>query len=301
MRVLKASLVAAAVLTGMTMWANRSFWVDAYSGEREPTDLTIGALDLSFRADSSGPSPFRLEEVPNTRHVFLPAVGLESAPSSQVTVQGGGAQLKGLITGPEGPLQGAEVVIQRFTNDGAAVVRTQTNAEGRWRVRNVHGGRFRVRAFVPGQFGSSGSEVFFLADGETRTHNVNLARPSEVPIVRGIPFGDAFVGGQGTAIVFVANRIVDELGKTHQVAGAGVNVTLLVDGVAVVLTSSPTAVTDGEGYATFSFSCAAGSTGQAIAQINDISHAVSVTPCQIPPEPVAPPAPEQPDQEEPAE
>lgn len=290
MRVVKASFVALAAVTGMTMWANRSFWIDAYSGDREPTDLTIGALDLSFRADGSGPSPFQLAEATDTRHLFLPVVGVPPAPTAKVTVQGGDAELKGIITGPAGPLPGAEVVIQRFTNEGAAVVRTQTNAEGRWRVRDVQGGRFRVRAFVPGQFGSSGSEVFFLRDGETRSHNVNLASPSDVPIVRGIPFGEAFVGGQGTAIVFVAHRVVDDAGRTQQVAAAGVDVTLLVDGVSVVLTSSPTAVTDSGGYATFSFSCAGVSTGQAVAQINDSALAISITACQAAPEP--PPVPE---------
>lgn len=288
MRVLKGSLAAVVVLTGVMIWLNRSFWIDAYSGDREPIDLTIGALDLSFRADTSGPSPFELQDAPNTLYVALPAVGIEAAPVPKVTVQGGSAQLKGLISGPTGPLQGAEVVIQRFTTDGAAVVRTQTNAEGRWRVRNMHGGRFRVRAYVPGQFGSSGSEVFFLKDGEIKTHNVNLAGPSDAPIVTGLAFGEAFVGGQGTALVFVANRVIDDLGRTQQVPSAGIQVTLIVDGLSVVLTSSATATTDLQGYATFRFSCAVQTAGQATALINDTAYPVTTTPCQAAPAPIDP-------------
>ncbi len=126
------------------IWVNRSFWVDAYSGDREPVDLTISSLDLSFRADGAGESPFQLQAVPNTRSFELQVLGTTQTPDERVTVKGGDAKLAGIITGPSGPLEGAEVVIQRFTSDGAAIVRTRTNAEGRWQVSGVHGGRFRV-------------------------------------------------------------------------------------------------------------------------------------------------------------
>ena len=269
-------------LAGLVIWANRSFWVDAYLGEREPVDLTIGSLDLSFRADAAGPSPFQLQDVPNTRHVELQVLGTTQTRGERVTVKGGNSKLAGIITGPSGPLEGAEVVVQRFTNAGAAVVRTKTNSEGRWQVSGVHGGRFRVRAFVPGRFASAGSEVFFLAGGETKRHNVNLAKPTEEPIVRGIVIGDAHVGGAGSAMVFVANREIDDDGKIRQVAAAGVEVSLLVDGVAVILTSPELTATGPYGFARFAFDCPGESTGDVQAIVAGKSYPVHITPCVDP-------------------
>jgi hypothetical protein len=278
-RVLKGSLAAAMALAGLMIWANRSFWIDAYSGEREPVDLTIGSLDLSFRADAAGPSPFQVEEVPNTRSVELQVLGSTQTPDEQVTVKGGGAKLAGIITGPSGPLEGAEVVVQRFTNAGAGVVRTQTNSEGRWQVSGVHGGRFRVRAFVPGRYASAGSEVFFLSDGQTKRHNVNLAKPDEESIVRGIVIGNAHVGGTGSTMVFVANREIDDDGKTRQVAASGVEVSLVVRGAAVILTSPESITTGLTGFARFAFDCPGESTGDAQAIVAGKSYPVRITPC----------------------
>jgi hypothetical protein len=269
----------------MMVWVNRSYWVDAYSGDREPVDLTISSLDLSMRLNEAGDSPFQLEDAPNTRSVELEVLGSSQTPNESVTVKGGTAKLAGIIRGPSGPLEGAEVLIQRFTNAGAAVVRTQTNAEGRWQVSGVHGGRYRVRAFVPGRFASAGSEVFFLSDGDTKHHNVDLASPNEEPIVRGIVIGDAHVGGSGTAMVFVANREIDDDGKTRQVASAGVEVTLLVEVPAVVLTSPESIATGSNGFASFAFDCPGPSTGDAQALVLGKTYPVKITPCVDPGEP----------------
>lgn len=261
-------------------WVNRSFWADAYFGEREPVDLTIEAIDVSFRAQTSGPSPYRLQEVPNTRHEVLPVVA-PKPESSKVTVHGGTSELTGFITGPEGPLQGAEVVVQRFTKDGAAVVRTQTNSSGLWRITEILGGRYRVRAYVPSRFGSSGSEVFFLNEGETRSHNVNLSDPSDEPVVSGLVDGKGFVGSGAQAMVFVAIREVDEDGKTRQVAAQGFEVELVLDGVSAVMTSGPTARTGPGGLARFTYDCIEIWNGSATAVVLGRSYQVAVTPCEI--------------------
>src|SRR5437899_6439356 len=83
----------------------------------------------------------------NFEDIALPGVG-GTTTTEAPRVGPGPATIVGRVDGPDGPVPGAIVELDRWTGDRFASVQVPTAADGTWNVQHVLGGRYRVRAWL---------------------------------------------------------------------------------------------------------------------------------------------------------
>lgn len=280
---------------GLGAAAVASQWDLVTSAYAEPAapaaEVAFGGLDLAVELTPVEPSPFWFAPAPDTRDVPIGlAYEVAEADPAPPLLTGGTALLKGTVTGPEGPLPGVVVRIERHTRHGMAATDVGTDGLGRWKVDGLAGGRYRVRAWVPGVATMADSAVFFLEEGEPRSLTFTLEPVDPTPRLRFDHRGEIQVGGTGTVAVSVTTRSVDQDGFVVVSGVAGAVVTLEVSGPATVASSPATA--DGDGVARFVVACTGpGSASATIthqAQSLPVTLPLCVAPPPPPPDPTAP-------------
>ncbi len=109
-------------------------------------------------------APIRVPEpMPDTRSVTLGVVDGAAPPAYPVSVTGGEATLTGQVVGPSGAVADATVLLERFVGERSGRLEVQTDSSGAWSARNVHGGRYRIRAWRSPDLGMTESIVTFVA------------------------------------------------------------------------------------------------------------------------------------------
>ena len=169
MRLVKA-LLFIAIVAGLSMlWSSRDYVIEAYQERPAGEQVTLSGVDLAITRSTIGQSPYVVPAAPDSRGEPVPALAFSDVEGEfpEVVMAGGTARLSGLVTGPDGPVVGATVEIQRHTTDGVAMRRLSTGQTGEWSAPNLLGGRYRVRAWVSGMLAMGGSEVVYLAEDDT--------------------------------------------------------------------------------------------------------------------------------------
>lgn len=111
---------------------------------------------------------------PDTRTVTLqPVVGKrkkgEKEPDPNVPtlpMDGGELKLTGTVIGPEGPVEGARVRVERYAGTEFGQRDVTTNKDGRYEVPELPGGRLRVRAWKESLATTESQLAFAPATGE---------------------------------------------------------------------------------------------------------------------------------------
>ena len=166
----------------------------------------------------------------------------------------GDAFLSGTVTGPNGPVDGATVHVERLV--GKAVASTDvTTVAGSWQLPSILGGSYRVRAFKSPDLAQSDVQVFFLAANERKQVDFKLAAAGGDRITAAINPNPPRVDQPASLLITVGVGRVDDQGRPAITPRPGVAVTLS-PGSGYVLMSSPVAVTDGNGNAAWSLRCA---------------------------------------------
>jgi hypothetical protein len=102
---------------------------------------------------------------PDTRGVRLsPVVARPKGGVPALPVYGGSASIGGQVVGPDGPVGGATVKLERWVGGRSGSVTLSASGDGRFGARNLLGGRYRVRAWLEPSLTATQSEVVFLAD-----------------------------------------------------------------------------------------------------------------------------------------
>src|SRR5687768_15599325 len=129
---------------------------DPFAALRErPNEPTVEPLDLDT-------------DLPDTRGVDLAGVNAFPTGPIEIPVRGGDSTLEGTITGPDGPVPGAQVLLERFVGEHSGALEVVSRPDGTWRARDIHGGRYRVRAWQAPRLGMTESHVLFIpADAVT--------------------------------------------------------------------------------------------------------------------------------------
>lgn len=226
MRLLKF-VVFLAIAAGMfSLWQQRESVVSAYRDDPTATELRLDGLDVAFDATPIAESPHALSVAPDARRIRLSTVEtvpppLEDEPDLP-SMGGGRARVDGVVTGPEGPVAGAVVRIQRHTFEGVVEEEVVTDAAGAWSVRGLRGGRYSVRAFVPNSLTSGTPSLFFLEDADKGALNLELVaaptgRDAEVvgpthivpaePAVVSITLGRWIVDAEGRLVRLPASAV----------------------------------------------------------------------------------------------
>lgn len=290
MRVLKLAGLALIVFALVSMWQRREWVTSAYLDDPEPIGFVAGGVDLSFEQAALGPSPFVVAAAPRTSGVALPRLASPSSDSA-VAINGGGAILTGLVLGPDGPVVGATVVVERFVGTSRGEIRVYSDETGAWTASGILGGAYRVRVFLANTYVSPPAELMFLEAGAAVNVSTVLSafQPTTSLALNGGQ--ESYPGQEQTVAIVVSTTIVDEEGRILIVPVAGTPVTITVNGSATLL-SSNVVLTDAGGASLFRIRCdrIGGITYKAEADLVPLSGSIPSCIAEPPPEPVVDPA-----------
>ncbi len=203
------------------------------------------------------PSPTSAGSTTSTTLFDFSAIPLEPVPGQTTTTltQTGRSDVQGFVTGPQGPIGGATVRIERLVFGSVATADLVTRAEdGGFDMPNVPGGRYRVRAFLPPTLAQVEPEVFFLEDGAQRTLDLRLVEHSGLDVRAVVAPEQPLLDEAVNLAVQVVTSVVDGNGIVRSQGVAGELVSL-GDSSRWRLRSSNPVTTDGRGVARFELSC----------------------------------------------
>ena len=137
--------------------------------------------------------------------VVLPGVGGETTTTIE---EKGTARLVGTVTGPSGPLAGATVRADRLVAGRVVRHDVLTGPDGRWELRDVPGGRYRVRAFMPPTYAQKAADIRFLADGEEHSFDLQVEDQRGVVVRADVAPDQPLLGEPVNLVVLVVQRTV---------------------------------------------------------------------------------------------
>lgn len=184
--------------------------------------------------------------------VLAPVAG--STTTSEVVVGPGRSTLAGRVDGPDGPVQGAVVRLERLVGDAAAGLDVTTGPEGLWQAPDVLGGRYRVRAWRTPDLAMLEPQILFLESGRTAETALALERFRTLAVDTAIAPDPPFVGRRTNLLVRVSSQIVDDDGVVRATPRAGVTV-VLATGAEWDAESPVRASTGDSGEVTFTLVC----------------------------------------------
>lgn len=197
----------------------------------------------------------------------------------------GAARIVGTVNGPEGPVTGAIVKVERFVGSEVATADVRTQA-GTWSVDSILGGSYRVTIFRPPDLAQAAAEVFFLAADETKTLTTNLTRFGDNSVTATIEPNPPLVGQAAVLVVRFGIGGVDGEGRVIMTPRPGIRVQLSV-GPGVGLETLPAVVSDGAGVASWQIRCIIPGQFTAAILVGNASSALVLPPCT--PAPAGPP------------
>lgn len=292
MRLVKAILFAALAFGLFSMWSQRDYVIEAYQENPEGQQITLSGVDLAITRSTLGQSPYVIPAAPDTRVEQPPTLAFATTEDQypSVLMTGGTASLSGVVLGPDGPVPGASVEIQRHTAVGVAFRTVAADDAGSWRASGLLGGRYRVRAWLPGVLAMGSSEVAFLAGGESKEFEFLLWGIDPSPSLELVKNDEVYLGVPATIAVVLTRPVIDDRGVvvTTPIAGSPIIVSASQN---MSVLSEPTQLTDADGVARFAIVCNALpvedtiSTGVLIARADELVNTFPMPTCVLPPAP----------------
>ncbi|MGQ0744643.1 MAG: carboxypeptidase-like regulatory domain-containing protein [Acidimicrobiales bacterium] len=222
----------------------------------------------------------------------LPGVRRTTTTGPTAGLGPGGATLAGTITGPEGPLAGAVVRVERLIGGGPAAD-LRTDEQGGWSLASIQGGPYRVVAFRPPDLGALEPTLVFVAASERRDLPIGLSRFGENTITARLDPTPARVGVTSTLAVRVGTGRVGSDGAVVVVGRASASMALASDGLEI---ESPSQQADGDGRVRWRVRCRAAGAVTVSLRVGQSSTTVPFPACGEAPLGLAPtttmPAPE---------
>lgn len=190
---------------------------------------------------------------PDYRGVALaPVEG--TTTTTEVEMGPGPAALAGRVDGPDGPVAGATVRLERLVGDASGMLDVTTGDDGTWRAGDVLGGRYRVRAWLAPELAAIEPQILFVAGNETTSVDfvVERFRPTVVDLA--VAPDPPVVGTPTNVLVRVASQVVDDTGVVRVSPRPGQAVVLGAGGSWSLL-GSEVATTGSAGSVTFTLVC----------------------------------------------
>ncbi len=184
--------------------------------------------------------------------VLAPVEG--STTTSEVVVGPGRSILAGRVDGPDGPVEGAVVRLERLVGGAVGRLDVVTGPDGRWQAPDILGGRYRVRAFRAPDLAMLEPQILFLESGRTAEPPLVLERFQALAVDTAIAPDPPFVGQPTNVLVRVSSQVVDEEGVVRATPEAGVAVSLGI-GAGWEAESPTQAETSTDGSVTFTLVC----------------------------------------------
>ncbi|MCU1451232.1 MAG: hypothetical protein JWP02_3402 [Acidimicrobiales bacterium] len=222
-------------------------------------------------------SPDESTTVPDYSSVKLAAIS--GRTTTTIDNSPGQASLAGTVTAPEGAVPGAIVHVERLVGDAVLAIDVATNPDGTWKLENVKGGRYRLRAWRPPDLALTSPQVFFLNGTEKKTNlNLAVAHFTGTNVTGVIAPNPPRVGQPANLAVQVTAVVVDPAGIVRATPQANLQVDLQGGGSWQTQTG-PTASTDSGGTAFFRLTCEASGSQPLSASVNGTGYPLSLPPC----------------------
>lgn len=178
--------------------------------------------------DDAGPSPTTDPTVPTTvvDRSGISLAGVRGTTTSTV-VETGTTAIRGTVTGPNGPVGGATVRIERLVAGREIRNEVPTDGSGAYSLTGQPGGRYRVRAFLPPTLAQLKPEVRFLAAGRDHTFDLRVEQQSGLVVRADVAPEPPLEGRAVNLVALVANRSVGTDGVVRAVPVVGTTVELI--------------------------------------------------------------------------
>lgn len=166
----------------------------------------------------------------------------------------GPAHLNGTVIGPGGPIGGATVRVERLVDNLSGFADVPTAADGTWRIDNIKGGRYRVRAWRAPDLATSAPQLFFLQGSDTRSVALSLEVKQGSVVSSSMAPTPPPVDQPVNLVVQLSSRAVDNQGIVRAVPQVGVQLTLTGTGSWQVRSPNPS-TTDPNGRVAWQLIC----------------------------------------------
>ena len=241
-------------------------------------------------------------------------------PEAKVEVLGGDSVLGGIILGPDGPVGGATVRLERFVGDAVGRLDVISNGDGTWKApqpprpptvptfqtvpgqvtappttpppvvtrpsagpQGIFGGRYRVRAWRSPDLALTTPQLLFVEAEQNTPLPLQLSRYTGTTVSALSSPDPPVLDAPLNITAVVTNVTVDGEGVVRSAPAAGVEVTLNV-GAGFEFIGAPT-TTNGQGRAAFQTRCVTLGASQADLILNQAeTFTVPIRPC-VPPAP----------------
>lgn len=223
----------------------------------------LGAL-LTTTACSSGPpvieypTPPSIAPTTSTTVFDYSGIALPLVPGRTTTTvdnQPGRANLRGTVTGPDGPVPVASVRVERLVQDAVLPKDVTTGADGVWRLDLIRGGRYRVRAWKAPDLAQVEPQIFYLGGDETRSLSLTTSRYTGLQAGAVFAPSPPVVNEPAALSVVITTASVDGQGIVRGTPQASTSVQLLTGLGDWRLESSAVQVTDAAGSAQWRLTC----------------------------------------------
>lgn len=273
------------------LWSSRDYVAAAYSTAPDSEQIRLNGVDLQVKKTPIEPSPFVVDRADDTRRKPMAVLFTEDEVEEEIVIamSGGDATIQGSANGPSEPAFGGVVRLERHTVEGIGKLDTRIGASGGWGVSGLPGGRYRVRAWLPGRATMTHSEVFFIEDDGVVSLDFDLVEVDPEPILEFVHGGPMYQGLTGTIGVSVSQKVVDPDGLVLSTPISGATISIQTSSE-VSSTTGRAALTDQEGVARFTLRCNRIGNGNVIVRYGLIVKSFPLPGCRaIPPPPTLPP------------
>jgi hypothetical protein len=203
--------------------------------------------------------------------------------ATTVAVGPGDATLSGTVAGPNGPVGGADVHVERLVGDASAAVDVVSGPDGTWSLPGLLGGRYRVRAWRVPDLDLTTPQIFFLPATGTRSVALQLAQFGTAAVATALAPDPPVVGQPAALAVQITMETVDASGVVRPVPVSGASAELANGLTWTVADPNPT-VTSAGGRATWQLSCGAVGAQSLAVIVNDADvYALNLSACVAPP------------------
>jgi len=249
--------------------------------------VVVAALGTAVAACSGSethfnfPAPRNTAPTTSTTVIDYGTVALAAVSGRSTTTidnSPGRAHLGGTVVAPEGAVPGAIVRVERLVGDSGVHTDVATNPDGTWKLDNVKGGRYRVRAWRAPDLALVAPQVFFLTGDETRTLQLQVAHYGGTNVGAAIAPNPPLTDEPANLVVQVPTAVVDTEGVVRATPMAGAQVTLQPGGNWAVQSSS-SGFTDATGKAYWQVVCQAPGNQPLFALVATQSYALNLPPC----------------------
>jgi hypothetical protein len=232
---------------------------------------------FDFPAHPPKVDPEESTTVPDYSSVRLAA--LPGRTTTTVDNTPGRASMSGTVMAPDGAVPGATVHVERLVGDTVLALDIATNPDGTWRLDNIKGGRYRLRAWRAPDLALTDPLVFFLNGDEKKT-NVTLLvnRYTGTNVSGAVAPNPPHVDEPANLVVQVTSVVVDPTGVVRATPLPNVQVDL--QGSSSWRTESSTSgFTDVNGQVFWRMTCLASGNQPLSASVNGFGYALNLPAC----------------------